>query len=244
MPLNLNGSVQSSLLLDFTSLGLESQNTTTPLASGLLVLLNITLLDGGNKLRQLRFVLRSHFSESKDSGSLLVDDSSETGLALDNGIWDTHLAAESWKENNELNWVDIMSDENQAGLLVLDKGHNVIQTILDSIWLLRHFLALLALGNSRCFLLQSLLFLGLGLWAVFVEELEGLSRQILVKSVLELRERWWNLEAHLKNLALTLEADIFWPLYHTRQVAMRLNVLTNAKVAWALLNERILWGLL
>jgi hypothetical protein len=59
--------------------------------------------------------------------------------------------------------------------------------------------------------------------------------------VLELSKRRWNLQAHGKNLLLALEADIFGPLDETAQVALRLDVLANAIVAWALLKERVLY---
>ena len=113
-----------------------------------------------------------------------MDNSAETGLALDDGIWNTHLAAESWKEDNKLNWVDVVGDEDKVGLLVLDEADNVVQAVLDGVWLLADILTLLALGDGGGFLGLAVLLLSLGLWAVLVEELEGLSGLVAVEAAI------------------------------------------------------------
>lgn len=51
---------------------------------------------------------------------LLVNNGTKSSLALDDGVRDTHLAAQSGQENNQLNWVNIVGDENQGSLLVLN----------------------------------------------------------------------------------------------------------------------------
>jgi hypothetical protein len=45
---------------------------------------------------------------------------------------------------------------------------------------------------------------------------------------------------HVKDLALSLEADILRPLYHARKVSLGLEILTDTKVLGTLLDERIL----
>ena len=62
----------------------------------------------------------------------------------------------------------------QVGLLVLDEADNVVEAVLDGVWLLADILTLLALGDGGGLLGLAVLLLGLGLWAVLVEELEGL----------------------------------------------------------------------
>ena len=103
-----------------------------------------------------------------------MDDRSETGLALYDGVRDTHLLAESGKEDNELNGVDIVGNEDERSLLVLNEANNVVETVLDGVGLLGDILLLLALGDGGGLLGQALLLLGLGLRAVLVEDLEGL----------------------------------------------------------------------
>jgi hypothetical protein len=75
--------------------------------------------------------------EGEDGGGLLVDHRAETSLALDNDVRDAHLAAESRKEDDELDGVDVVGDDNKRGLLGLDKGNAVVETVLDEEGLLR-----------------------------------------------------------------------------------------------------------
>ena len=103
-----------------------------------------------------------------------MDDRTETGLALDDDVWDTHLAAEGGQEDDELNGVNIVGDEDERSLLVLDETDDVVQTVLGDVGLLGNVLLLLALGDGGGLLGEPLLLLGLGLGAVLVEELEGL----------------------------------------------------------------------
>ena len=171
---------------------------------------------------------------------LLVDDRSETGLALHNGVWDTHLLAESGKEDNELNGVNIVGDEDERSLLVLNEANNVVETVLDGVGLLGDILLLLALGDGGGLLGQTLLLLGLGLRAVLVEELEGLGGGVAVQNLGELGNGRGNLQAHVEDLALTLKADILGPAHHAREVATGLDVLTDTEVAGTSLDERVL----
>lgn len=102
-----------------------------------------------------------------------MDNGTQTGLALHNGVRDTHLLAERRKEYNELDRVDIVGDQDERSLLVLDQADDVVQTVLDGVGLLASVLLLLALLDGGGLLDETLLLLGLGLGAVLVEELEG-----------------------------------------------------------------------
>ena len=68
--LDLDGKLESPLLLRDAVHGLLAHDTATPLLAGLLVLLNVTLLDGGDELGELGLVLRSDLGDSKDSSGL------------------------------------------------------------------------------------------------------------------------------------------------------------------------------
>ena len=94
-------------------------------------------LSGADKGSEFTLVLRLNVLESDDGGGLLVDDSTETGLALDDDVGDTHLAAESGEEDNKLDGVNIVGDDDKGSLLGLDEGNTVVQTVLDEEGLLR-----------------------------------------------------------------------------------------------------------
>ena len=66
-----------------------------------------------------------------------MDDRAETSLALDDDVGDTHLAAESGEEDDELDGVDVMGNDDESGLLGLDEGDAVVETVLYEEGLLR-----------------------------------------------------------------------------------------------------------
>lgn len=169
-----------------------------------------------------------------------MDNSAQTSLALDDGVRNTHLLAESRQEDHQLNGVNVVGDQDEGSLLVLNQADNVVETVLDSVGLLADVLLLLAILDGGSLLQQTLLLLGLGLGAVFVEELEGLGGGVAVENVLELSERGRDLETDLKDLLLALQTDVFGPLHEAGEVSAGLDVLADTEVARTLLKERVL----
>jgi len=110
--LDLNRTLYSLSLLLLPGLGLHTHNTTTPVSSVLLILAGITLIDRRHKFAQLGLIIPLDFGESKHGGGLLVHDSAQTGLALDDRVGNTHLAAESGEEDDELDGVDVVGDQD------------------------------------------------------------------------------------------------------------------------------------
>jgi hypothetical protein len=133
----------------------------------------------------------------------------------------------------------------------------VVETVLGDVGLLADVLLLLALSDGSGLLGEALLLLGLGLGTVLVEDLESLGGKVTVGNVLELGNRRWDLQAHVKNLLLALKTDVsaahhqylqgvvdsgvcLRPSDHAADVALGLDVLTDAIVARTLLDERVL----
>jgi hypothetical protein len=116
----------------------------------------------------------------------------------------------------------------------------MIEAILDGVRLLAHILLLLALRNRSGLLVQPLLLLLLGLGTVLVEELEDLRCSVAIEGVRELRDGRRDFETHVEDLALALETDVFGPFHHAREIALGLDVLADAEVAWAAVDEWIL----
>jgi hypothetical protein len=58
--------------------------------------------------------------------------------------------------------------------------------------------------------------------------------------VLELGNRRWDLQTEVEDLLLALETDVCGPSDHTAKVALGLDVLADAIVLGALLDERVL----
>jgi hypothetical protein len=255
--LDLDGRLDSLATLLHAGVGLGTHDATSPVTRSILVVgLEVAVVDSGDELGELSLVLGADLGKGEDSGGLLVDDGSETGLALDDDVGDTHLAAEGGEEDNQLNGVNIVGDQDEGSLLVLNKADNVVQTELGGVGLLADILLLLALGDGGSLLGKTLLLLGLGLRAVLVEELESLGSDyealvvirhidcgrltVAVSNVLELGNRRGNLQAKVEDLLLALKTDVRGPADHATEVALGLDVLTDAKVLGALLDERVL----
>jgi hypothetical protein len=90
-----------------------------------------------DEVGKLPVVFAPDVLESEDSGSLFVNNSTKTGLALDNDIGNTHLTAESREEDNELNGVNIMGNDDKGGFLGLNESNDVVKTVLGEEGLLR-----------------------------------------------------------------------------------------------------------
>jgi hypothetical protein len=104
---------------------------------------------------------------------------------------DTHLPAESGEEDDELDRVNIVGNDNELSLLALDKGNDVVESVLGVDGLLGllggRLVSLLGLGLGLGQETSLLLLGGLGL--VLVEELEELRSSVLVQGVGELGDR-------------------------------------------------------
>lgn len=75
--LDLESSLLSLPLLLLGVDGLLAHDATTPLAGSLLVLLEVTVLDGGDELGELGLVLGADLGQGEDSGGLVDDVSVE-----------------------------------------------------------------------------------------------------------------------------------------------------------------------
>ena len=124
-------------------------------------------LGGADEGSELALVLAVDVLEGDDGGGLLVDDRAEAGLALDDDVGDTHLAAERGEEDDELDGVDIVGDDDERRLLGLNEGNAVVETVLDEEGLLGVLgLGLLLLSSRLGLSLETSLLLLLGLRAV------------------------------------------------------------------------------
>lgn len=209
--------------------GFVASETSTPLTAVFFVLVCKVGFGSADEGSEFLLVLALDVLQGDNCGGLLVDYCAETGFALDDNVWDPHLPAESGEEDNEFNGVDIMGDHNEGGLLGLDEGNAVVQAVLDKEGFLGLLLFLSVSGIFGLSVKTSFLFL-LCLGAVLVEELEELSRGVLVQSVGELGKRRWDLETTVEDDLLALETDVFRPLYEAGQVGLGLDILTDSEI--------------
>lgn len=71
-------------------------------------------------------------SESEDGSSLLVDESAESGLSLNEHERDLLSPAELGQPHNDLDGVDVVGDDHKLGLAFLDESCNVVESVLDN----------------------------------------------------------------------------------------------------------------
>jgi len=69
-PLNLDSGLESLLALLNALVGLEAHDASTPLLASVLVLLEVSVLDGGDELGELGLVLGADLGESEDGSGL------------------------------------------------------------------------------------------------------------------------------------------------------------------------------
>lgn len=178
--------------LDFSKLSsvghhvlvLDTHNTTTPVSSEALVLVELSAEVLGQDLEVLE-VLLADLSESDASGSLLVNELAEACLALDEGIGDTLLSAESGKESHDLKRINVVSNDDELGLALLNEVGHVVKTELEDDGLGGLLgLTTVLLGLSLSLKSDLLLLVGLGL--VFSEQFKELAcYRILIISIVE-----------------------------------------------------------
>lgn len=142
---------------------LDTHDTTTPLA-GQLVVVVVLGLELRGELLKVDEVLTADISQGDAGGGLEVHKLAKVGLAADEAEGDTLLSAESGQVDNELNRVDVVGDDNELGLVLLNKSGHVVETKLDVHGLVSLGLGVLVGGASLSLGLEteSLLLVGLG----------------------------------------------------------------------------------
>jgi hypothetical protein len=150
-----------------------------------------------------------------------------------------------------------VSDQDQLGFLLLDQLGDGVGTRLDLV-LFPEWRQILAIGLGLGGNLQTVDFSHTGLWAVLFDQLEqlhgcgenqifieidfhGILIELLtglfVQSLRELVDWWWNLQTLLQNGLVALDAHIFGPTHETGQVTFGLDVLADAVVFRAFLEQ-------
>jgi hypothetical protein len=88
--LDLDGALNGLPALLHAGVGLGTHDTTSPVTGSVLVVrLEVTVVDSGDELLELVLVLGADLGEGENGSGLLVDDRTETGLALDDNVGDT-----------------------------------------------------------------------------------------------------------------------------------------------------------
>jgi len=226
-----------SVFVGFLSVcGFDTDLTTSPFftESEIVIVLGFEVLGQSFKVSSILF---AGTSDGNSGGSLFVDEFTKSCLSLDEAVWDVLLSAEGWEPHDELDWVDIVSNDDELGFLVLNEVSDVVETVFQDLWLGS---LVVLLGTSNLILSgsqKSLLLLFLAFSGVLGEKSEEVAGLVGFQSVGELIDGWWDLQSLHEDSLLTLELDVLWPSDETGQVTSMLDIIADTEVAWSALEQ-------
>ena len=89
--------------------------------------------ESSSEIVELTLVFLSDLSQGDNSGVLLVNQFSEGSFSLDECVWDVEFFAEVGDPDDEFDGFDVVSNNNELGLLLLNKFGDVVETELKMI---------------------------------------------------------------------------------------------------------------
>jgi hypothetical protein len=205
------------LTLEKTHLSLEAHGASAPLLEYFGVVVELSAGSISEPLKGVA-IFRVYTGEGNNGSVLLVNKGTNTALALDNDVGYIHALAESGKESNKLDGVNIVSDDDKLGLLLFDEVSHVLEAVLEGGRGGITSLGTSSLGTASS--LDALLLGSAGLGGVLAKELEEFNGLVLAEGVLELVDDRGDLQALLENLALPLDADVLGPADVTAKVGL------------------------
>jgi hypothetical protein len=125
------------------------------------------------------------FVESNGGTLFSADQLTESSFAFDNAVWNIHFSAQSWKINNDFDWINIVGNQNQLSLFPFDQVNDFVDSgselSFSGGWLVGFsFGSCLSSGDEFSF------FVGFGFWSVFCGQFKNLGGVLFVQSLVEL----------------------------------------------------------
>jgi len=140
---------------------------------------------GFNEFSEFLFVLVFDFRESNTGALFSADELSESGFTFDDAVRNIHLSAQSWKVDDNFDWINIVSNDDKLGLFSFNKVDDFVDTAGQSGWSLAWGIWL---SGSSGFSSgdESFFFLGFVFWSVLGGQFEQLGGGLFVQSLAEL----------------------------------------------------------
>jgi hypothetical protein len=236
--------VLANVTLAEGSAGAQGELATTPLAADDLTAGEEASVDRADQILEVALILSVDLGEGSSDGGLLADGITETSLVLDDRVRDLLGAAQGGDPQDELDGLDVASNDDELGLLLLDGAGDLLETSdhrhggLGGDGLLG--VLLLLLGN----LVKAGLALLAGLRGVLLHELEELVAAGAVEDLGELVDGRGDLQAALQHTLLALHRHERGPAHEAGQVTCVWHILANTEVLGAGLERGRHGGLL
>jgi len=167
------------------SLRFSAHDSTAPVFPDFFGSFVIVSFDDLDDFSQILFVFVVDFVEG-DGGTLFsADQLTESGFAFDNAVWDVHFSAQSWKVDNDFDWIDVVGDQNQLSLFPFNQVDDFVdaggELSFSGRWLVGFaFGSCFGSGDEFGF------FVGFGFWSVFGGQFKNLGGVLFVQSLVEL----------------------------------------------------------
>jgi len=118
-------------LLDLGELGsrLVAQASAAPVLPDLVGTLVVVGGHGLGQLVQGATVSRLNTSDGHAGSGLPAGHAAEPRLVLDDAVWNAHLAAQCGQEQNKLQGIDVISNDDELGFLLLHEGGHSVDTV-------------------------------------------------------------------------------------------------------------------
>merc|ERR1712050_241638 len=167
------------------SLRFSTHDSTAPVFPDFFSSFVVVSLNNLNNLSQVLFVFVVDFMESNGGTLFSADQLTESGFAFDDAVWDVHFSAQSWKVDNDFDWINVVSNQNQLSLFPFDQVDNFVNTGGEHGSFLAWFIGF-SFGSGFGSSDESSFFVSFGFWSVFGSQFENLSGVLLVQSLVEL----------------------------------------------------------
>merc|ERR1712056_97988 len=113
-------SFDSESFVEF-SLRFSAQDSTAPVFSDFVGSFVVVSFFGFDEFGEFLFVLVFNFGESNTGALFSANKLSESGFTFDDAVRNIHLSAQSWKIDNDFDWIGVVGDDNKVGLFAFDE---------------------------------------------------------------------------------------------------------------------------
>jgi len=108
---------------------------------------------------------------------------SESSSSFDKAEWNLLLSTKRWKVAHQLNWINVVSHDDKFCLSFFNKVCDMVETILEVIWLWTDMILLVSTLSGFSLTLESKILFFPGLWCVLSKESKKIGSLISINGL-------------------------------------------------------------